>query len=114
MNTEDRLRAIKSLHTVIWAFLAGCVLAIPLVAWRGHFGVVLGLIALVALEVTVLAANGGSCPLTAIAGRYTRDRRDNFDIYLPEWLAGRTKIIFGPLFLLGLIIAAVLWRAPLP
>ena len=89
-------------------------LAIPLVAWRGHFGVVLGLIALVALEVAVLALNGGSCPLTAIAGRYTSDRRDNFDIYLPEWLAGRTKIIFGPIFLIGLIIAVVLWWTPRP
>ena len=109
MNTEDRLRAIKSLHTVIWAFLAGCVLAIPLVAWRGHFGVVLGLIALVALEVAVLAANGGSCPLTAIAGRYTRDRRDNFDIYLPEWLAKYNKLIFGALFLAGSAYTLIEW-----
>jgi hypothetical protein len=29
------------------------------------------------------------CPLTGIAARYTDDRRDNFDIYLPPWLARR-------------------------
>ena len=109
MNAEGRLRMVKSLHTVIWVFFAGCVLSIPFQAWRGNFGVVLVLIALVALEVSILALNAGTCPLTVIAGRYTSERRGNFDIYLPEWLARRTKIIFGPLFLAGLVIAAVLW-----
>jgi hypothetical protein len=28
-------------------------------------------------------------------------RRDNFDIYLPLWLARRNKAIFGALFVLG-------------
>jgi hypothetical protein len=45
--------------------------------------------------VLVLIAKGGRCPLTAVAVRYTVDRRDNFDIYLPEWLARRNKPIFG-------------------
>ena len=109
MNAEARLRVIKSLHTVIWAFFAACVLAIPFVAWLGNFGVVLVLIALVAFEIAILALNSWRCPITGIAARYTSDRRDNFDIYLPEWLASRTKIIFGPLFLTGLVFAAVLW-----
>jgi hypothetical protein len=72
------------------------------------------LIVIVALKVAILAFNSGHCPLTGIKVRYTSDRRDNFDIYLPEWLASRTMIIFGPLFLIGLIIAAVLRWAPRP
>jgi hypothetical protein len=35
----------------------------------------------------VLWLNGWRCPLTDVAARYTDDRRANFDIYLPEWLA---------------------------
>jgi hypothetical protein len=45
-------------------------------------------------------------PLTAIAERYTDDRRANFDIWLPEWLARHNKSIFGTMFVLGLIYTA--------
>ena len=109
MNAEGRLRIGKSLHTVIWALFAGCVLSIPILAGRGNFGPVLVLIALVAVEVAILALNAGAGPLTAVAGRSTGDRRGNFDIYLPGWLALRTKFILGPLFLAGLVIAAISW-----
>lgn len=108
MNSPTRLRVIKSLHTVVWAFFATCVFVIPFQAWAGNYKVVLILIAAVILEISVLALNSGHCPLTAIAARYTDNRRDNFDIYLPEWLARRTKIIFGPLSLGGLIVEAIL------
>lgn len=74
----------------------------------------LGLIALVALEVLVLALTAWTAPITRIAARYTSDRRDNFDIYLPEWLARRTKTIFCPLFLVGLVVSAYLWSASRP
>ena len=49
----------------------------------------------------LLALNRGRCPLTDLAGRYTEDRTDNFDIYLPIWLARHNKIIFGTLFAMG-------------
>jgi hypothetical protein len=64
----------------------------------------------VTLEVLVLAANRLRCPLTGIAARYTQDRRDNFDIYLPLWLARYNKHIFGTLFAAGTVYAAVKWR----
>ena len=49
-------------------------------------------------------------PLTAVAARYTDDRRANFDIYLPEWLARYNKQIFGPLYAMGVayLVAMVL------
>jgi hypothetical protein len=114
MNPAVRLRVIKLLHTAIWAFLAAWVFLVPAQAWRGNHSVAMVLIVIVALKVAILAFNSGHCPLTGIKVRYTSDRRDNFDIYLPEWLASRTMIIFGPLFLIGLIIAAVLRWAPRP
>jgi hypothetical protein len=46
--------------------------------------------------------------LTDLAGHFTADRTDNFDIYLPLWLAGRNKEIFGTLFVIGELFA--LWR----
>jgi hypothetical protein len=49
------------------------------------------------------------CPLTPLAARYTDDRSDNFDIYLPLWLARYNKQIFGPLFLVATLFA-ILWR----
>ena len=45
------------------------------------------------------------CPLTDVAGQFTEDRRDNFDIYLPEWLARHNKGIFGTLYVAGCILA---------
>jgi hypothetical protein len=56
----------------------------------------------VAVEVLVLAFNRWRCPLTDVAARHTSDRRDNFDIYLPEWLARHNKVIFGTLYVAGL------------
>jgi hypothetical protein len=61
----------------------------------------------VLLECLVLAANRMQCPLTTIAARYTDDRRDNFDIWLPEWLARHNKRIFGALFAAGVVFAMV-------
>ena len=108
-RAHARLRTVKALHTVVWAVLAGCVLAIPVLAWRGAFvaaGVAVGI---VLVETAVLGLNGGRCPLTDVAARYTADRRANFDIYLPAWLARWNKAIFGSLFVLGTAYAA--WRA---
>jgi hypothetical protein len=58
-------------------------------------------------EVVVLWLNRWSCPLTAVAALYTDDRRANFDIYLPEWLARYNKHVFGPLYVAGVVFAAV-------
>jgi len=58
----------------------------------------------------VLLANRLRCPLTNIAARYTDDRRDNFDIYLPLWVARYNKHIFGTLFVAGVLFTIVLWR----
>jgi hypothetical protein len=80
------LRFVKTVHTVAWAVFAPIV-AIPVLAWLDRMFVATLLIGLVLVECVVLAANRMRCPLTGIAARYTDDRRDNFDIYLPLWLA---------------------------
>jgi hypothetical protein len=103
LNSLTRLRLVKVVHTVVWAFFAGCIFAIPVLAWRGEFSAALVVIAIVFLEVFVILANRWRCPLTDVAARHTDDRRDNFDIYLPVWLARHNKVIFGGLFAAGLV-----------
>ena len=108
------LRAVKALHTVIWALFASCIVAIPVVAWREQLGLALVLTAIVAVEVAVLVVNGMRCPLTAVARRYTDDHSDNFDIYLPRWLARYNKLLFGSLYLIGVLLTVARWQGWLP
>lgn len=100
------LGTIKLAHTVVWAIFAGCVVAIPVLTWVHEIRYAALCAAAVAIEVLVLACNRWRCPLTDVAARHTSDRRDNFDIYLPEWLARHNKVIFGTLYLAGLAFLA--------
>ncbi len=111
MRPVIALRLVKLAHTLVWALLAGCVVAIPVMTYRGRIGVSAVLIGVVLLEVAVLAANRMRCPLTDVAARYTAERRDNFDIYLPLWLARRNQRIFGSLFAAGLAYTGWAWAA---
>lgn len=109
MSPGAALSTIRWLHTIIWAFFAGIIVAIPIVAWQRRFELLLWLGGIVLVEVAVLALNRMSCPLTAVAGRYTTDRRDNFDIYLPLLIARYNKQIFGTLYVAGLLLGLVRW-----
>ncbi len=104
-----QLRVVKVAHTAVWAFFAACVLGIPVAAARDDFGTAGLLIGCVAVESLVLVFNRMRCPLTDVAARYTADRRDNFDIYLPEWLARYNKHIFGSLYVIGIAWTLVAW-----
>lgn len=103
------LVAIKLLHTAAWAVFAGCIVWLPLAALGGNLRLAVILAGVVGLEVAVLLANGMVCPLTPVAARYTDDRSDNFDIYLPAWLARHNKTIFGALYVAGLLLLGFLW-----
>jgi polyferredoxin len=108
MAPASMLRVIKLAHTVVWAALVAVILAIPLMAWQNRVTAVTVLTAIMLIEVLVLVVNGWRCPLTDLAARYTDDRRANFDIYLPLWLAANNKRIFGTIFVGGLVFSV--WR----
>ncbi len=110
MSPRTALRAIRLLHTAAWAFFAGCILAIPVLARQGRLTAAAVLIGVVLVECAIVLVNGWRCPLTAVAARYTDDRRDNFDIYLPLWLARYNKEIFGTLFAAGVLYTLARWR----
>ena len=102
------LRAIKLAHTVVWAILVAIILAIPVMAWQGRVTATAVLTGIMLGEVLLLVVNRWRCPLTVLAARYTDDRRPNFDIYLPLWLAANNKRIFGSVFAAGVMFS--LWR----
>jgi hypothetical protein len=101
------LTAIKLFHTVTWAFLAASILVLPILGVLRRFRWAAILTLIVLLECGLLAANGGRCPLSDLAARYTDEQASNFDIYLPNWLASHNKAIFGTLFVVSELI--VLW-----
>lgn len=96
---------IKLLHTFIWTFF---VIVIFYVLFSGITGKIntytwVG-IALVIGEGLVLLIFKMFCPLTILARKYSDSNKDNFDIFLPNWLAKNNKLIFTTLYLIGLVL----------
>jgi hypothetical protein len=101
--------AIKLIHTVVWIFMVACIVAIPIAGGLHNFRLAAILVAIVLIECLVLAINRCRCPLTDLAARFTPEVTPNFDIYLPNWLARRNKLIFGTLFLAGGLLTLCEW-----
>jgi len=102
MTANGKLILIKSLHTLVWLFFVS---AIAYVLWSGITGNISLLswlsVAAVFAEGLILIVFKGHCPLTNIARKYSLSTKDNFDIFLPNWLAMYNKIIFTTLFIIG-------------
>jgi len=108
-KTKPIVVAIKLLHTVVWLFFVCCIVAVPVAAGQHRFQLAGVTAALVLLECLVLGLNRCRCPLSDVAARFTPDTKDNFDIYLPNWLARHNKTVFGMLFLGGGLFALAQW-----
>lgn len=110
MNPERKLLTIKLIHTVIWAFFvlvifyvlySGIIDDVTIYTWTG--------IVLVIGEGLTLLIFKMFCPLTLMARKYSDSEKDNFDIFLPNWLAKHNKLIFTSIFIMGVIV--VLYRS---
>ncbi|MGB5499128.1 MAG: hypothetical protein WBM77_09395 [Maribacter sp.] len=108
MNRTQKLLAIKLIHTLIWVFF---VVVIFYVLYSGvsnnvnpntwiGIGLVLG-------EGIVLMIFNKFCPLTLIARKYSDSEKDNFDIFLPNWLAKFNKLIFTTIFIIALLVVLI-------
>lgn len=103
-----KLFAIKSIHTLIWAFMASCVLYVLIAGIFGFINMYVYIaIAVIIIEGLTLLIFKWRCPLTIVAQNYTRDREENFDIFLPKFLAKHNKVIFTTLFVVGLILISL-------
>ncbi|GMV28971.1 MAG: hypothetical protein AMXMBFR59_10960 [Rhodanobacteraceae bacterium] len=109
MKPSTALTLIKLVHTAAWAVFAGCIMLLPVAAFFGRLDWAALLAGLVLVEILVLAVNQWACPLTRIAARYTTDRSDNFDIYLPCLLARYNKHVFGSLFVVAAAYTVYCW-----
>lgn len=95
MNAETKLTIIKIIHTLIWIFFNFVIFYMLYAVSTGKIDVWLWLgYGLIILEAITLLIFKLSCPLTIMAGKYSNSAKDNFDIYLPNWLAKYTKLIY--------------------
>ncbi|MET6990168.1 hypothetical protein [Sediminicola arcticus] len=103
MRKENMLLAIRISHTLIWLFF---VIIIFYVLYSGITNTINVLtwicIGLVIGEGIVLLIFKMYCPLTILARKHSDSKKDNFDIFLPNWLAKYNKVIFTTLFIIGL------------
>jgi hypothetical protein len=99
------IKFIKLIHTIIWAIMVAAILYIVYCGLTNQTNFLLWFsIGLIILEGLTLIVYKWHCPLTLIAKKYTNKRDDNFDIYLPIFLARYTKTIFSILFALGILL----------
>lgn len=59
---------------------------------------------LFALEGVILLLFKFFCPLTVMARKYSDSTRENFDIYIPNWLAKYNKLIYTSILVIIIII----------
>ena len=109
MFPSDKLFLVKLLHTLIWAFFVSAIFYIVYsgVADRINFLTWI-CIGLILLEGAVLLLFKMACPLTLVARKFSDSQKDNFDIFLPNWLARHNKLIFTAIFAFGVLL--VLYR----
>lgn len=105
MTAATKLLVIKAVHTVVWGFFVAvigyvlyCGLANRL-TWHTWAASVL-----VVTEGVVLLLFRRHCPLTLLARRYSSSTKDNFDIFLSDWLARYNQLIFTSIYVFALLL----------
>ena len=105
MNQVSKLTIVKVIHTAIWIFF-------NLVIFYMTFAIITNkidkwvwiCIGIILLEGLTLMLFKRMCPITLIAQKYSDSKKDNFDIFLPNWLAKYNKTIYTSIFLVLIII----------
>lgn len=109
MRNETKLVTIKVIHTIIWLFFNVVIFYMLYAAitnkldkwlWIGY--------GLFVLEGLVLLLFKFFCPLTVMARKYSGSTKENFDIYLPNWLAKYNKLIYTSI--LGVIVIITVYQ----
>lgn len=105
MTPDVKLNIIKGMHSVIWIFFNVVIIYLYWAVISGKIDkwVWMG-IGLILCEGLVLLLFKRSCPITLIARRYSSSTKENFDIFLPNWLAKYNKLIYITLFVVVLVL----------
>lgn len=108
MNRAEKLFVIKLIHSLIWVFFVVIIFYILFSGINNKINSYTWIaIGLVIAEGIVLISFKKSCPLTIIARKYSDSNKNNFDIFLPNWLARHNKIIFTTIYIIGVIIVLI-------
>ena len=101
LKSHQKLIFIKTIHTIIWIFFN---LVLFYMAYEVIFNKIDNFIwigiGFIILEFIVLLFFKMMCPLTIIARKYSKSNKENFDIYLPNWLAKYNKQIYTTFFII--------------
>lgn len=104
MNNSKLLK-IKIIHTLVWLFFNLVIFYLLYAVIANNIDIWVWIcIGLVLLEGVVLLLFNMYCPLTVMARKYSNSTKENFDIFLPNWLAKYNKRIYTSLFLLAVVI----------
>jgi hypothetical protein len=102
---ENKLLIVKIIHTIIWLFFNVVIFYLLYAVIINKIDIWVWIcIGLVLLEGLVLLFFKMFCPLTIIARKYSNSTKDNFDIFLPNWLAKYNKLIYTSIFVVAIVI----------
>lgn len=109
MKVKFKFVTVKVFHTLIWVFF-------NVVIFYSLYAVLINKIdrwlwislGLILLETIILSLFGKKCPITLVARKYSDSTKDNFDIFLPNWLAKYNKLIYT--IIVFIVIAILTWR----
>jgi hypothetical protein len=105
LQNNRTLVLIKLVHTLIWVFFNVVIFYLLYAVIAGRIDRWVWIcIGLIAAEGLVLVVFKNACPVTLVARRYSASERDNFDIYLPNWLARHNKLIYSLIVLAAVIV----------
>lgn len=108
MKDESKLRMIRIVHTLVWIlfnvvifYMLYAVIVNKIDIW---LWVCYGLIFAEGLTLLLFKMY---CPLTVWARKYSDSSKENFDIYLPNWLAKYNKLIYTSIVVFISVLAAI-------
>jgi hypothetical protein len=105
MTPNIKLNITRLFHTIIWVFFNWVIFYLYYAAITNKIDRWVWMcIGMILLEGAVLLIFKRSCPITLVARKYSDSTKDNFDIFLPNWLAKHNKLIYIILFAIVLII----------
>jgi hypothetical protein len=112
MSPNTKLNIVKGIHSLIWIFFNAVIFYLYYAVITGKIDYWVWIaIGIILLEGIVLLIFKKSCPITLIARKYSDSSKDNFDIFLPNWLAKNNKLIYTVLFVIVLIMLFFrLWK----
>lgn len=102
---HTKLILIKFIHTCIWIFFNIVIFYLIYAVTTDKIDKWVWIcIGLIAMEGVILLVFKNICPVTLIARKYSASEKDNFDIFLPNWLAKYNKQIYSVIVMIALVI----------